>query len=375
MSNRVLFYYASNKRSVKIETELAELTKRKVNFTFLTTCESGELHDKLASLGVKTFTNDISNSNAVFYYIKQIIFLIKFCNQHQIDVVWSNLQHVNFIAVFAQYFMKTKVICFRHHFKFNKGFAHLSLETNKMEQLFDRIINRLAKKIVVPSSGVYNGMKEYEKINMNKVQILPYTYDFNRYTKPTTQEINVIKLKYPAHLTLLMCARLIPFKRHDIVFPIIKKLVDEGLDLKMFVLDEGPQETELKTYIKKNNVSDTIIMLGFKKDFINYMAASDVLIHPSLTEASNNVVKELGLMKKTVIVCNGVGDFDDYIINENNGYLVSAESPEMEIEQIIRDLYQNKSSLTLMGEKLNTTIMEKYNLSTPVIKQYMELTK
>ena len=55
-------------------------------------------------------------------------------------------------------------------------------------------------------------------------------------------------------------------------------------------------------------------MVGFREDFVNYMAAADLLIHPSLTEASNNVVKEMGLLQKGVAVCRHVGDFNDFII-------------------------------------------------------------
>jgi len=374
MSNRILFYYPSNKRSIQIETELAELINRNVKFTFLSTCETGELHIKLNELGIETYTNNIKKKNSFVYYLKQIFFLIRFCNHHKIDIVWSNLQHANFIAVFAQYFIKSKVICFRHHFKFIKGFSKQTIQINKTEKLFDRAINSLAKKIIVPSAGVYNGMKDTENINIKKVQVLPYIYDFNRYIKPPILEINEIKLKHPAHLNLLMCARLIPFKRHNIVFPIIKKLVNEGLDIKMFVLDTGPELENLTNYINENNLKENIVMLGFRTNFMAYMAASDILVHPSLTEASNNVVKELGLMQKTVIVCSGVGDFDDYIIHGDNGFLVSSEAPEIEIERIIRKLYQDKSILESLGENLNNIILEKYNLSKAVIEQYIELT-
>ncbi len=62
-----------------------------------------------------------------------------------------------------------------------------------------------------------------------------------------------------------MCARLIPFKRHNLVFKIVKKLINDGLDIILLVLDEGPEKQNLENYIKKNYLEKSIIMLGFKK--------------------------------------------------------------------------------------------------------------
>lgn len=366
---RLLYYYPSNKKSVVIETILRGYVENNHDVYFLTTCERGVLHENLEKFGVKTFAHPISKKNAIWYYLSQLFFLISFCRKNKIDVVLSNLQHVNFIAVFAQYFIKAKVFIFRHHFKFVQGFKG-TVELNKTEAFFDKVINLLAKEIIVPSSGVYNGMKEYEKVNMNKVKILPYFYDFSLYGKPNVENVEKIKQRYPAHLRLIMCARLIPLKRHIEVFPMIKKLKEEGLDIKMFVLDEGPEKENLEKYIKDNHLEETIIMLGFRRDFLDYMAASDVLIHPSLTEASNSVVKEMGLMEKAVIVCEKVGDFDDYIVHNENGILIPRDFTQEQLLQIIRDFYQNKEKIALLGKNLRSTVMTKFGYTSENLKVY-----
>ncbi|MEI2824435.1 MAG: hypothetical protein V9F02_13555 [Chitinophagaceae bacterium] len=50
---------------------------------------------------------------------------------------------------------------------------------NANEVKLDKLINRMAKAIVIPSSGVWLSMEKYEKANMNKVQLIPYIYDFS----------------------------------------------------------------------------------------------------------------------------------------------------------------------------------------------------
>ena len=299
--------------------------------------------------------------------------MIKFCKKNKIDLVFSNLQHTNFIAVFAQYFVKAKVIIFRHHFKFNKGYFGIPLKVNKNEVLFDKIINYLAKLIVVPSSGVYNGMLQHENLKKSKVKIIPYLYDFSRYKLPNSDEIEKIKIAYPAKLRLIMVARLIPFKRHAIIFKLISRLIKEGLSIKMLVLDEGPEENNLKEMIAHEKLEENIFMLGYQRKLLEYMAACDLLIHPSLTEASNSVVKEMGLLKKPVAVCKGVGDFDDYIVNDKNSFTMDIVNPENDTEKIIKTIYNQPNIVSSYGEELHNTILDKFSSNKKTIGKYREL--
>lgn len=370
---RILFYYPSNKRSIQIETTFTEIKALGHEIILLTTCKKGLIHKELEQQGIKTFTHTSSSSFSPFYYLNQIVYLIRFCRKHRINLLFSNLQHTNFIAVFAQYLINARVIAFRHHFKFSQGNFGISLKANKTEVLFDKVINRLSKKIVVPSTGVYNGIKEFEKVDVSKVEIIPYHYDFSKYGSPNLTHVSELRAKYQSELLIIMVARLIPFKRHLQMLPTFKKLIEEGLNLKVIILDEGPCKDEIAEYISNHKLEQHIFLIGFTTQFLEYMKASDLLIHPSLTEASNNVVKEIGLMEKAVAVCEGVGDFDDYIVDGKNGYLMTKETPEKDAEEIIRKVYGNKKKLTELGYALHQTILTQFGNNAPIIQQYKTL--
>jgi glycosyltransferase involved in cell wall biosynthesis len=373
-SVKVLFYYPSNKQSNSLETLIEELSLSGIEIILLTTCAKGAFHATLEEQGIKTYVNLI-NYKGVLYYLKQIYFLIRFCKHNKIDVVCSHLQHVNIISVFAQFFSKSRFIIFRHHFKFNVFSNDKRLKGNRTEAIFDKIINVLAKEIVVPSSGVYNGMINYEGVNKKKLSILPYIYNFEQYPKPNPETVTQIRNKYECNLLLLMCSRLILFKRHYLVFPVIKKLVDKGLDIKLLVLDEGPEKENLQQYILDHNLQNHIFLLGFTTDFINYMGACDLMIHPSLTEASNSAVKEMALLKKAVAVCSQVGDFDDYIKEGANGFLMSPKDTEVFIEDVILKAYYNKALLNELGNNLYKMVMKEFNRSPKILNQYIAFIK
>lgn len=370
---KVLFYYPSNKQSNSIETLLEELSKKGVEVIVLTTCEKGELHAALEKAGITTYTNPVKSPFSFLYYFKQVRFLIKFCRKNEMELIMSHLQHANFIAVLSQFFVKCKLLVFRHHFQFSVYSKDKTVKRNKMESFFDYIINRFAKRIIVPSNGVLNGMLEYENVRAEKLSVLPYIYNFDNYVKPDKKEVEIIRLKYKAKLTVLMCSRLIGLKRHYLVFPIIKKLVEEGYDIKLLVLDDGPEKQNLEMYIRDNRLENSIFLLGFRSDFINYMDSSDLIIHPSLTEASNSAIKEMGYLGKAVAVCSKVGDFDDYIINGQNGFLMPINDTEVEIERIMRFAYNKKNELNLYGENLKATVLKRFNKSEEVLNEYLNL--
>lgn len=370
---RILFYYPSNKASVVIETTLQALQKIGHTILFLTTCEEGVIHKNLQELGIETYANPSGKSNSIIYYLRQIRFLSSFVKKHRVDIVFSNLQHANFIAVLAQKFMKVRLIAFRHHFKYNKGDFGIPLKVNKNEVLFDKVINRLAKEIVVPSEGVYNGIKQYEKVDINKLSIIPYLYDFSKYGSPNLENVKVIKKQFSAKLLIIMVARLIPFKRHILMLPVFKKLIEEGYDIQVMILDEGPEKQSLKNYINENNLNNKVHLIGFTRQFLDYMKAADLLIHPSITEASNNVVKEIALMGKAVAVCKGVGDFDEYIQSGVNGYQLDIAAPEVDAEKVIKEVYADPNRLLTLGAELKKTVLTKFKDNTLPLQKYTEL--
>jgi glycosyltransferase involved in cell wall biosynthesis len=370
---KLLLFYPSNQRTNQLETTILAIRDRGIQVELLTTCESGPLHEFLSSQGVPTHAHPLSKRWSLGYYARQIGYLARFCREHDVTTVFSNLQHANFIAVFAQYLTPAKFVIFRHHFNYAFPGEDIPLETSRMERIFDKVINRLARETVVPSSGVFEGMRRVEHADMGRVTILPYLYDFDRYGRPNPESVERIRAQYPAELTLLMSSRLVPFKRHALVFPVIRDLVEEGLDLRMFVLDDGPERQSLESFIREHGLEDRIIMLGFRTDFLDYMAASDLLVHPSLSDASSSVLKEMALLEKTVIACRGVGDFDDYLQDGCNAFLVPRSTDGSEIAQILREVYREPTRLDALGKSLRLAVLQRFSLKPESVDRYLEL--
>lgn len=369
----ILFYYPSNKRTIPIDIGLRELHQRGHQIYLLTICEEGNLHQIYRQMGAEVYSYVVARKNALQWYMAHLRYLRKFCKEKKIDIIHSHLQQTNLLAVLVQYFISARVIVFRHHGKFHHLVDDPILKPHPNEVLVDKVINHLAKTIIVPGVGVKQLMLEKEKVDESKVKLIPYMYDFEQMGRLDIAAIRKIRVQYQAKLLLIMVSRLTPYKRHHIILPLIRKLVEEGLDIRMLIMDDGPEEVSIKNYIEKYQLQDHIFTPGFRGNILEYVAAADVLVHPSLTEASNSAVKEAGVLQKAVLVCKGVGDFDDYIRHGENGFMLNPSTYVQEAEPIIRNLYKSTEKINAIGQALAKEVRRRFGIRQDVIDLYESL--
>jgi len=362
MSKNILIYYPSNKQSNVIETIAIGFVNKGHKVYLLTQSERGSLHSNMEQSGVVCYQHDVKKKLSLFFYLNHLFYLIAFCRKNQIQAVQSHLQQANIISVLAQYFINAKVVVYRHHL----------IEPSSMSGFFDRIINACAKNMVVPSLIIKQKMITEEKANPSKVKLIPYVYDFEKYSKPNYEEVYSIRAVHSCKLLLLLCGRFVPLKRNNLAFQILKALREENYDIKLMALDEGPELAAAKDYVKMNHLENVVDFLGYKTNVMDYIAACDVMISLSYTEASNNTIKEAGLLAKNVIVCDYVGDFPEYILHGKNGYLANREKPIEDFISFLKEIY-NFPQKEVIGNNLKATVLDKFQKTDSKISEHLNL--
>jgi glycosyltransferase involved in cell wall biosynthesis len=365
MKKNILIYFQNPFRNIFFESFVQGLIQKGHNVYFLTKCDKGVVHQKLKELGV---TTDFYNPHGfrLFRFIYHWAFLIKYCRKNKIDIVYSHLQLANLIALFAQYFIRAKVFPCRHHVD------EIIIVGNKTALRIDKMVNRLAKKIIVVSNAVKRQMTDRENVKAGKIIVIPLGYIFDLYNKPHPETVSKIRKQMNCHLLLIVVARMTAGKRHIIALQVLDKLVREGLDISMVILDRGAEEENLKTFVYENNLKEKVLFTGFLGNTMDYVAASDLLLHPSVIEASNQAVREASILEKPCIVCSNVGDFDEYIIDRQNSFLVTKENTLEEMCGIVREYYYKKDDLKKMGIRLKEQVLRKFNIEN-VVEEYLRV--
>jgi glycosyltransferase involved in cell wall biosynthesis len=334
--------------------------------TFLLTLSpKGQLHKIVDDFGVKAFGVS-RNYKGVRFYIMNFIWLHKFCRENRISVIYSHLQNANLIALLTGYVLGVKVIPCRHHVD------EVLLAGNKNGILIDKFVSFLSKRIVVVSDPIKRHMIEKERILSKKIVVIPLGYNFNLYNKPNQKEIVTIRDTYSCKLLLIIVSRMATNKRHIIAFRSVNRLVKKGLDIKLIVMDSGYEENNLRKFVSDNNLESNIFFTGFKDNIVDYISAADLLLCPSIIEASNQVVKEAAVLGKPSVVVKGVGDFDEYIVDKENGFFVSKDNTEDDMTNLLLKMYNSEYDLPFIGNSLKEIVYQKFAIE-PVVEKYLQI--
>lgn len=361
----ILIYYQNYQRTIYLESLAQSFLDKGHHVFLLTTSESGILHDKMKDMGVSVASHT-ATGNMVMQLFKQRRFFISYCRKNKIDIVYSHLQFANMIAISSQYFIRARVFPTRHHVD------EVRLVGNKNALRIDKLVNKLAKRIIVVSNASMQYMITHENVSADKVKVIPLGYDFARYDKPDPDDVDTIRSGLSCHLVLIVIARMTARKRHIVALEALNQLVNDGLDVKMILLDHGSEEDNLRKFIAEKKLGERVIFTGFLNNTMNYLAAADLILHPSLIESSNQIVKEAALLSKPSIACSGIGDFDEYFRHRENGFLVSIENTADEMYSLVKEYYNKKEELQAMGERMKAEVLRRFDIKT-VSEQYLSM--
>lgn len=362
---KVLIYYPSSYLSIFILTVVEELIAQQHQVYLLSTSPFGILQQAAAKLGAEVYTS--REPEGIKRVFKDVMSLTRFCKKHKIDFVFSHLQYLNLVAALSQPLIKAKVFPMRHHAD------DVYLGGNKNARILDRLVNIFSTTLLVVSEPAKTQMTVYENVPPDKIIVLPLYYNFKLYHLYGSAADHDIPKRHDIAtrsadiLTLINVGRMVKNKNHISLLKVVKRLVNNGLVVKLMLLDEGPLEQELQEFVQRNQLSDHVFFLGRKENILDYTRAADLMVHTSLSESSCQVVMEAGLCGVPAVVVADVGIFDSYLYHQHNGFIVSKEGLEDELYTILAALAKDKSGLAAKGAALKQSVMGKFDISSAKI--------
>ena len=112
-------------------------------------------------------------------------------------------------------------------------------------------------------------------------------------------------------------------------------------DISAIIIGEGQDRQALEGTARMLGLSDRVIFTGWvKPDIVSaYLAAGDIFVSPSRTEAQGLTVIE-AMIAKTPVITARVGGIVDSVRHEETGLLVNERSPDeiaKAIERLVRE--------------------------------------
>ena len=218
-----------------------------------------------------------------------------------------------------------------------------------------KYINKLKNKYknINYLCALTNGLKEdYEKFLENNkttnVILLPNMLE----TIPN----NKSKL---SNKNLITVSRLDIGKRNNEIIDIIKELDDK--EVKLTIIGDGKEYSNLKEQIKKLNLEDQIILTGYlPKDKIEkYMLNSSIFLMASVSEGLPMVLLEAMSYGVPCIAYETDSGVNDIIDDDINGYVIKNRNKKEYLEKI-KILLEDKNKRKKFS---NAAIKKSYNFS------------
>ncbi len=157
----------------------------------------------------------------------------------------------------------------------------------------------------------------------------------------------------------LYIGRFSPEKNILTLLEAYRRLKADGSDWGLILVGNGPQKSEVESYIQRHSIKD-VFLPGFKQkeEIPVYLAVSDVFILPSISEPWGLVVNEAMAAGLPVLVSKRCGCYPDLIKEGFNGFSFDPFNIQ-ELYILMKNVVEGKYDLESMG-KASLDIIKDY---------------
>lgn len=147
------------------------------------------------------------------------------------------------------------------------------------------------------------------------------------------------------HLIIGNVAAIAPHKDYHTFIATVQELIKRGIKATFFAIGHGPMFDEIKQKIAELNLSDHIIMTGFRKDIPNILPELDVFLITSETEGLGTSILD-AFACQVPVVATPAGGIPELIIHERTGLQGNIKNPltlANQVERVISNSQLRKS--------------------------------
>lgn len=136
------------------------------------------------------------------------------------------------------------------------------------------------------------------------------------------------------HFTLVVTGRLSREKGYDILIQAISLLKEQGRQVKLVIMGDGPQKKDLIELVNKKKVENNILFAGYLKHAYRYFSLFDLFVISSHTEGLPISLLE-AMQMGIPILSTSVGAIPMVLKQGEYGELVSPAHPQLLTQKII----------------------------------------
>ena len=337
------------------EISLLETVKHlnKKRFSLIVTLGGkGPLKKRLDKAGIESIVVDVpeyfqklkrdpKRKNSIVSFVKSVLAfkkltkeIEKIIKQRNIDLVFANTIKSAMYGIPAAHKCRVKSVWMLHDFLTEDFYKPLMLKGICMKTKHADLVlcnSKAVKKVYLALAG---------KSFSEKTIVVYNGIDLKRFNPDVSGAAIEKEFGFTGEKVISLIGRLEPWKGQKVFIKAAQIALSKRKDLKFLIVGGalfGREKFEQKciALIKRFGLEKKVLMLGFRDDIPEIIAASDVIAHTSTKpEPFGRDVIEAMACGKTVIATNIGGPRE--IISKGSGVLIPANNPELLAKKIIQ---------------------------------------
>lgn len=284
------------------------------------------------------------------------------------DAIYSTLTNCNLSVIFANLLsgFKTKVIV-REANSFFSSRRHLSSSRIFYERIRTSLFYRLASFVVVNSEGSKSELQNALRLERGDIKIIYNSVDIEKIVHLSKSEIGDDIVGFLNRSPFLLASgRLEVNKGFDLLISAFDQVKNKKY--KLVILGEGSHRKKLREQIDSLNLSDRVMLAGFRKNPYPVIREANLFVLSSRFEGMPNVLIEALILNKQIVATDCPSGPKELLKNGKLGKLVPSENVE-KLKDAIEVELDNLSCKTTLIDDFE---MDKFSIETTT-KQYLGL--
>ena len=138
-----------------------------------------------------------------------------------------------------------------------------------------------------------------------------------------------------------------PGKGHDVAIEAVRQLLPRFPSLRLVILGDGPAREEISRLAE--SLGSAALLTGHRNDVMSVLAATDVLLHPTMMDAFPTALLEAGAAGVPVIASR-VGGIPEIIVDGTTGMLIDAPVSADAVVRVLGRLLVDKQECVRIGQ-------------------------
>ncbi|MDO8548706.1 MAG: glycosyltransferase family 4 protein, partial [Ignavibacteria bacterium] len=230
--------------------------------------------------------------------------------------------------------------------------------------------NKLTNIIIANSEATKNTLlKNAPWLNPNKIKIIYNGINIENYDEYKTKDLRN-ELGIPENIPLIgFVGRLSVQKGIEYLLKAFLE-IKKRLNAHLLIAGTGELDQYIRDFISKNNLNDSVHLLGFRDDINNIMRTIDLLVLPSLWEGFGIVLIEAMAAGKPCISTQ-ISSMPEIVENNNSGIIIPPKDSAFLAEACIK-IISNKELANKMGLEGKRIVNKRFTIRK-MIDSYEEV--